>query len=118
MYKMHDGKWMEWLRWKLEMPNMVTMDSDGASGGLAVFWRRGIDVGVKSFSKYHIDSVIKEEDGSEWRFTGVYGESKSDMKDRTWEMLRTLKGLFNLPWLCSGDFNEILFSCEKEGGSP
>jgi len=115
---MHDGKWMEWLRWRLEMPNMVTMDSDGASGGLAMFWRRGIDVGVKSFSKYHIDSVIKEEDGSEWRFTSVYGESKCEMKDNTWEMLRTLKDLFNLPWLCSGDFNEILFSSEKEGGSP
>ena len=23
---------------------------------------------------------------------------------------------FDLPWLCSGDFNEILFGCEKEGG--
>ena len=83
-----------------------------------MFWRRGIDVGVKSFSKYHIDSVIKEEDGCEWRFTGVYGESKCEMKDNMWKMLRTLKEIFNLPWLCSGDFNEILFSCEKEGGSP
>ena len=61
----HDGKWMEWLRWKLEMPNMLVRDSDGASGGLALFWRRGVDVDVKSLSKYHIDSIIKEEDGLE-----------------------------------------------------
>ena len=56
----HDGKW---LRWKLEMPNFVTVDSVRTSGGLALFWRRGIEVEVKSFSKYHIDSVIEEHDG-------------------------------------------------------
>ena len=22
------------------------------------------------------------------------------------------------PWLCAGDFNEVLFSHEKEGGTP
>jgi hypothetical protein len=54
---------MEWLRWKLEMPNLVMVGSEGTSGGLALFWRRGVDVGVKSLSKYHIDSIIQEEDG-------------------------------------------------------
>jgi hypothetical protein len=100
------------------MPNTVTMDSECASGGLALFWRRDIDLSVKSVSKYHIDSVIKEEDGLEWRFTGIYGESKCEEKDNTWELLRLLKTKFNMPWLCSGDFNEILFGCEKEGGLP
>jgi hypothetical protein len=72
---------------------------------------------VKSFSKYHIDSVIQEEDGLKWRFTGIYGEPKSEDRDNTWETLRYLNHQFQMPWLCSGDFNEILFSCEKEGGS-
>jgi hypothetical protein len=44
----HDTKWMEWWRWKLEMPNMVARDSEGASGGLALLWRNGIDLTVKS----------------------------------------------------------------------
>lgn len=39
-------------------------------------------------------------------------------KDNTWEELRNLKNKYDLPWLCSGDFNEILFGCEKEGGHP
>jgi hypothetical protein len=65
------------------MPNLVTVDSVGTSGGLALFWRRGIELKVKSFSKYHIDSVIEEDDGLEWRFTGIYGESKNEEKDNT-----------------------------------
>jgi len=103
----HEGKWLDWLRWKLEMPNLVTVGSVGTSGGLALFWRRGIELEVKSFSKYHIDSVIEEDDGLEWRFTGIYGESKNEEKDNTWETLRLLKEQFEMPWLCSGDFNEI-----------
>jgi hypothetical protein len=62
----HDSRWMEWLRWKLEMPNLVVKDSVGASGGLAMFWRSGVDLHVKSFSKYHIDAVITEEKGEKW----------------------------------------------------
>ena len=53
---------------------MVAKDSVGASGGLAVFWRKGVDLSVKSMSKYHIDMVIKEEYDFEWRFIGMYGE--------------------------------------------
>ena len=37
----HDGRWMEWLRWRLNMTNMVVKDSVGASGGLALFWKKG-----------------------------------------------------------------------------
>ena len=62
--------------------------------------------------------MLTEEDGLQWRFTGIYGESKSEGKYITWKTLRTLKKRFDLSWLCSGDFNEILFSYEKEGGPP
>lgn len=34
----------------------------------------------------------------------------------TWELLEILKGLSSLPWLCGGDFNEILSNTEKWGG--
>ena len=114
----HDSKWMEWWRWKLDMPNLVVKDSVGASGGLALFWKKNVNLTVKSLSKYHIDVVVREEDGFEWRFTGMYGEPKSEEKDRTWELMRELHRKLSLPWLCCGDFNEILFNHEKEGGPP
>jgi hypothetical protein len=28
---------IEWLKWKLEMPNMIVKDCEGRSGGLALF---------------------------------------------------------------------------------
>lgn len=114
----HGKRWMEGLRWKLNMTNMVVKDSVGTKGGLAMFWKKEVDLRVLSWSRYHIDSLIKEADGSAWRFTGMYGESRSEEKEKTWKLLRILQHRSTLPWLCCGDFNEILYNCEKEGGAP
>lgn len=43
----------------------------------------------------------------------MYGESKAGEKSNPWEALRSLHGKSNLPWICVGDFNEILFANEK-----
>jgi exonuclease III len=75
----HDGKWMDWLRWKMNMPNLVVKDSKETSGGLALFWKKEVDLTVKSLSKYHIDAVVKEHDGTRWRlqvFMGNHGVRK------------------------------------------
>ena len=77
-----------------------------------------MEVAVKSLSKYHIDALVQEEGGVEWRMTGVYGEQKTEEKGRTWRLLRILNNQYANPWLCLGDFNEILFGYEKEGGQP
>jgi hypothetical protein len=34
-------------------------------------------------SKYHIDVQVKEEYGWKWRYTGIYGESRSEDKEST-----------------------------------
>jgi hypothetical protein len=98
------------------MMNMVAVDCKGRSGGLALFWRRGVEVSLWWKGRYHIDVDVVEKNGSKWRFNGIYGESKSGEKEKTWKLLRTLEGQSKLPWLCMGDFNEILFDHEKEGG--
>ncbi|KAK1650518.1 hypothetical protein QYE76_068323 [Lolium multiflorum] len=112
-----DGKRLEWLRWKLGLTNMVAKDSDGQSGGLVLFWRNYVNLKAGLKSRYHIDSEITEGDGFKWRFTGIYGESKAEKKEETWKLLRTIRHHYDIPWLCVGDFNEILFSWEKVGGA-
>lgn len=57
-----------------------------------------------------------ENDGFRWRFTGIYGEPARDKKWKTWRLLRILNQQLDLPWLCAGDFNKILYSHEKIGG--
>ena len=58
-------------------------------------------------------SVQFARDGS---FTGFYGEPSSDRKHLSWEYLRGLHALGDMPWLVAGDFDEILQAHEKEGG--
>jgi hypothetical protein len=113
------GEKLDWLRWKLGMPNMLVKDCEGQSGGLVLFWKNEVNlrqVGLQS--RYHIDTEIMEKDGFVWRFTGIYGEPKTEERDKTWQLMRTLKHQNDKPWLCVGDFNEILYAWEKEGGAP
>lgn len=52
-----------------------------------------------------------------WWFTGIYGFLEDSQKWRTWDLLDRLDVGNNLPWLCLGDFNEILKHGEKAGGN-
>ncbi|KAA3460755.1 reverse transcriptase [Gossypium australe] len=71
--------------------NGIEIEADGSRGGLCLAWKEDISVTLKSFSKSHIDVLA---------------------------LLRRLGEEANLPWLVMGDFNEILYSFEKEEGLP
>jgi hypothetical protein len=47
----------------------------------------------------------------------MYGKPKWEDKYKTWDKIRELHSNSNLPWALIGDFNEIIFSHEKEGGN-
>ena len=71
---------------------------------------------VDSFSRFHIDAIIQGGSREAWRFTGFYGEPDTNEREEAWNMLRMLHSKPHLPWVCMGDFNEILLSEEKRGG--
>jgi hypothetical protein len=58
-----------------------------------------------------------EENDIQWRFTGFYGEPARERRRESWLMLRFLRNQADLPWLCVGDFNEILHTKEQMGGN-
>ena len=87
-------------------------------GGLALFWKKDFSVRVVSASLNHIDAVIFEGTDKAWRFTGFYGAPETHLRSASWNLLRTLQNQCDLPWLCGGDFNELLKSHEKSGGRP
>ena len=53
-----------------------------------------------------------------WRFTGFYGSPTVEGKSVAWNILRALRTHHALPWLCVGDFNELLSNGEKWGRRP
>ncbi|XP_074266966.1 uncharacterized protein LOC141590260 [Silene latifolia] len=75
-----------------------------------------LDCAFVSSSVHHIDINIKGDEG-EWRLTGLYGWPGASDRHLSWELLRLLSRQSLLPWVCIGDYNEILFSTEMKGGS-
>ena len=65
---------MKGFQQKLGFTQGIIVPSDGKSGGLAMLWREGVDVRIKSCSHSYIDVVVHGE-GSEgpWSTTGFYG---------------------------------------------
>ncbi|KAH9799959.1 reverse transcriptase domain-containing protein [Citrus sinensis] len=105
------------VRVELNFENCFSVSRNGLGGGLAMLWSSDIDVKIVSYSQHHIDAEICEEGGSNWRCTGVYGHPETAQKRHTWTLMKRLASLSSLPWLCFGDFNEILHLSEKKGGS-
>jgi hypothetical protein len=89
--------------------------SSGRSGGLCLFWNNEIKVDILGYSQYHIDASIQGIGDSTWRLTSVYGEAKTQERFKTWDMLKDISTTSMLPWLCIGDFNEVLRPDEHEG---
>ncbi|KAL6182184.1 hypothetical protein ACLB2K_043607 [Fragaria x ananassa] len=83
--------------------------------GLAMLFKTDVDVEFLDKTENYLDFVINvSPTGKKWRLTGFYGHPT--VKARSWEWLRKLKDIKDLPWIIFGDFNEILSKDEKSGG--
>jgi hypothetical protein len=91
------------------------VDSDGRSGGLGIYWNNDISIDVLCYSKYHIDVSASGIGVIPWRLTSVYGEAQTSERYRTWNVMKDIASTSSLPWLCLGDFNEVLHADEHEG---
>jgi hypothetical protein len=107
--------WVEGLARQLGYNQSFAVSSSGRSGGLAMFWNNEINLQILSYSQYHLDAVITERDREPWRLTCVYGEAQVSERFKTWDMLKFIKSSSPLPWMCIGDFNEVLHQHEHEG---
>ncbi|XP_075670157.1 uncharacterized protein LOC142639915 [Castanea sativa] len=96
----------------------IAVSSEGSSGGLALLWKPDAKVHVKNFSRWFIDAhVVCKTTGLTWRLTGFYGQPDTSKREETWTLLESLGRYNTLPWLCVGDYNEIVKRSEKLGGA-
>ncbi|XP_019168052.1 PREDICTED: uncharacterized protein LOC109163801 [Ipomoea nil] len=108
----------ERLRVKLGFDGLLNVDNSGLSGGLALLWRANDTATVIGYSDNHIDVEVSMPGFDKWRMTGFYGFSKRPQRRESWDLIRSLAGKSDLPWVIIGDFNDLLYQCEKQGGNP
>ena len=112
-------EWMEQVKDQCKMKHGLIVPSDGSKGGLAMLWKEGIKVEVKTYFQEHIDVWVERGwNGSHWHLTGFYGNPNTAKRPESWAKLKFLKGTSSLPWHVIGDFNDITGLSEKEGGRP
>ena len=99
---------VEGLKSTLGYANAFAISSSGRSGSLGLFWNNEIKLEILPNSQYHINAIVTEVSGNKWRLTSVYGEAQTSERFKTWDMLKFIKSSSALPWLCIGDFNEVL----------
>ncbi|KAL4347289.1 hypothetical protein GQ457_17G007720 [Hibiscus cannabinus] len=103
------------IKASLGMEGCFTVDFGNGCNGLMLLWNNEINVNLLSYSATHIDAAVDSPTGS-FRFTGFHGYYTESMKHLNWSLFDRLRQASSLPWLIGGDFNELLFHSEKEGG--
>ncbi|GMI73050.1 hypothetical protein HRI_000974300 [Hibiscus trionum] len=114
--KVKDSKMAE-IRRKCGFLNGIDVSAVRRSGGLSLGWKNCCKVTLRSYSVRHVDVLIEDDsDGNKWRCTGFYGHPEEQHRGESWDLLRSLDDMPDIPWLVIGDFNELLLSSEKQGG--
>ena len=111
-----DSVGIEFLRVKLKMVGAFCVLRYHKGGGLAMLWFDQVDVVVSTYSRNHIDArVVKKSSGTGFHVTGFYGNPETHKRKESWALLKHLSSLSSEPWICMGDFNEILDNNERSG---
>ena len=114
-----DVDWVKFVRDQCGFSESFIVLSDGLRGGLALFWKSEIRMVVRNSSLSYIDAVVEGDSSLGcWQLTGFYGQPETNHRVESWSLLKSLRGSSHWPWLVVGDFNEIRYQSEKEGGAP
>ena len=94
------------IQGELHHDSMLAVPCLGRRGGLAMLWRNEVDLHIQTYTQNH-DALIRANQNPPWRITGFYGKPEEQLRHETWSLLKHLKTRSS-PWLCIGDYNEIL----------
>jgi exonuclease III len=109
---------MEVIRSKLGFEGSFEIELMGRSGGLALLWKEAGRLEIQNFTRHHINAVVRPVCGNlQWKLTCFYGHPETAKRHESWALLTHLNSYQPDPWLCIGDFNEIVNQDEKMGGA-
>jgi hypothetical protein len=114
--KMKDRRAQKFM-WSLGYTGSIAVSSEGRSGGLVLFWKQPFSVELKGSNSNCIDVVVSTETGVQWRATFVYGEPRREKRHEFFDLMRQMSTQWSGPWICCGDFNEVLSQDEHYGSN-
>lgn len=107
---------MNKVRIRLGFASGFCVNRKGVSGGLCILCSDEINVSLLSYSQGHINvKIIGNSSINTWRFTGFYSNPETEQRHHFWSLLKHLSLMYDFPWLCAGDYNEIMYMHEKPG---
>lgn len=102
------------FRW-LGYDKFRTIEPEGKSGGLAIFWKDQMDIEFLFEDKNLLDLQISQ-GKKRWFVSCVYGQPLVPLRSLLWDRISQIGLVRKEPWCMIGDFNEILSNKEKLGG--
>ena len=105
---------VENLKVKLWFDDCWCVEANGLSGGLGLFRKKDIELEVLKESQNFIHAKCREKvGGAFWICCFVYGNPNFKDRRLLWDRLQCLQLAPGTPWMCIGDFNQILNEEEK-----
>ncbi|GMJ03751.1 hypothetical protein HRI_004044300 [Hibiscus trionum] len=94
------------------------VEASGFSGGIWLFWNDLVSMDVFAVSSQFIHALCTDRNsGVKSLVTCVYASPNRLCRNGMWDMLHALAPSSDLPWVIDGDFNAILDSRDRFGGS-
>ncbi|KAF7139019.1 hypothetical protein RHSIM_Rhsim07G0114000 [Rhododendron simsii] len=109
---------MEPIRRRLHFDFSFYVEPEGLAGGIALWWNNDISIDVEFAHRNLVHTAISTSvDSSRWAATFVYGCPTHAGKEKVWNELRKIADMEQLPWMCVGDFNQVLSVGDNIGGN-
>lgn len=100
---------------KIGFFDCFSVDCVGRNGGLAIFWKRSVEIHISDFSQNHTDVLMYKNNMPSWRLSCYYGFPERSRRKDAWEFIRDLARKDSIPWCILGDFNDMLYVTDKKG---
>ncbi|XP_028123615.1 uncharacterized protein LOC114320750 [Camellia sinensis] len=106
------------LLWPKDNMEFMTVDSEGATGGLLCVWDPGVfQIAQCCSSRRFILLSGTFFNSFEYAIVNVYAPNEVRLRNKLWNSFVKLKKDFPKLWCLGGDFNEIRNICERKGCS-
>lgn len=99
---------------RLKYNNSFVVNPQGLAGGMVLFWTDQISLTITHSTPHLIDTFCSENGGiNSMCLTALHAPATFHQRQLLWADLRHLRHSNTQPWICLGDFNEVLYSWEK-----